>query len=287
MTFELKEDKVSVLNLTIYKYFLPKSLIFPILLGTFMLFMGLLMGAIWPEFESVIKDPGFQQLLSSGFYQALIPGSGSIPMDTYMGFWAMELMTILEIFTLFIAVLLPARIISNEVDKNTLDIALSYPIPRWQFVFQKFLVYLSQMVIFIFLLSLGAVISTQIAGQPFDYEALFLASVAIFILFFTFGSLSLFAASLFLDSGRSYVMAGIFVIGSYLINLIGEILVLGGEEFKQLEIIKNLSIHYYLVPGDVLGTGSLPVVETLIVLSIGILAFIGALFVFQKKELAY
>ena len=286
--FKLKDYKISLFNLVVYKKFLRKSLLLAVLPGLFLFFMGLLMGAIFPEFKGLLKEGGdFAQILEAGFYQAIIPGAQSIDFTKYEGFWAMEILTILDFFTLFLTVFIPVRLIATEVDKNTLDITLSYPIPRWQFLFQKFLVYLTQVFTFIILIVAGAVISTVMIGETFNYQHLLMTAVAIFILFFTLGSLSLLAAAIFLESGKSFAISGVLVVGMWLLNSIGKLAVLGGEQFKSLELLRNLSIHYYLVPGEVFGTGTLPFVETLIVIGIGILAFIGALFIFQKKELAY
>ena len=285
---EIRQYEVSKFNLTIFKKFLQKGLLLPIIPGIFLLGIGLLMGSIWPEFKGLLGDGGdFSSILESGFYQAIIPGSASVDFTKYEGFWSMEIFTMLDFFMLFLTVFIPVRLITTEVDKNTLDIALSYPIPRWQFVLQKFLVYLIQMLVFILFIVAGAVLSTVLIGETFNYNNLVLSAIAIFILFFTLGSLSLLASALFLESGRSLAVAGIFVIGMWMLNFIGKVVVLGGEELKSLEIIRNLSVYYYLVPGEVLGTGTLPLIETLIVVVFGVLAFLGALYVFQRKELAY
>ena len=218
---ELKEYHVSKFNLTIYKKFNRKEWLIPVVPGVFMLAMGVLMGLVWPEFKGLLEEGGFKELLQSGFYQALIPGSSSLDMTSFEGFWAMELLTILDFFMLFLAIFIPVRLISNEVDKNTLDISLSFPVPRWQFVLQKFLVYLTQMAIFIGFIVVGAVFSAELIGESFNYENLLLASLAIFILFFTLGAMSLLASALFLESGRSLSVAAVFVIGMWILNSIG------------------------------------------------------------------
>ncbi|MHA1989895.1 MAG: ABC transporter permease subunit [Candidatus Hodarchaeales archaeon] len=270
---------VSLFNLTIYFKFLRKGWLLVLLPGLVIAVFGLMMASIWPEFESVINDPSFTELLNSPFYQALA-GTGTLNLSTFEGFWAIEILTILDFLMLFIVIFFPSRIITNEVDKNTLDIALSYPVPRWQFVLQKFLVYLTQMAVFSALIFISAFLSEVIVGEPFNYENLFLACVAIFLLFFALGSLSLLAGALFLESGKALPVAAVFIIGSWIFDTIGTL-------SESYEILRNFSVHYYLVPTDILGSGEFPLDGFFIVLAIGVIAFIGSLIVFQKKELSY
>ena len=72
---EIRQYEVSKFNLTIFKKFLQKGLLLPIIPGIFLLGIGLLMGSIWPEFKGLLGDGGdFSSILESGFYQAIIPG---------------------------------------------------------------------------------------------------------------------------------------------------------------------------------------------------------------------
>jgi len=49
----------------------------------------------------------------------------------------------MECAIVFLAILVPARIITSEVDKKTLDVTLSYTIPRWRYLLGKFMFYLA------------------------------------------------------------------------------------------------------------------------------------------------
>lgn len=276
---EKNEHDVSKFNMTIYSKLLRKGWLLAFIPGFLMIFMGFLIAGIWPEFKDLINEPGFQELLKSPVYTALL-GSGELDMSTFQGFWAMELLTILDFVMLFLTIFIPVRIISNEVDKNTLDIILSYPIPRWQFITQKFLVYLTQMGIFIIFIIISAVLSTELIGETFNYKDLLMTSLAMFFMFFTLGAISLLAGALFLDSGRALPVAGIFIIGMWIFNRIGGLT-------ESLELVRSLSVYHYLIPRVVLATGKFPLDEAFILLSVGIIAFVGAIMVFQKRELAY
>jgi ABC-2 type transport system permease protein len=271
---------VSLFNLTIYFKFLRKGWLLAILPGIVLAAFGVMMMAIWPEYSELFADnPAFDELLNNPVYTALL-GGGDLSINTFQGFYAIEIFTILEFLMLFLTVFIPVRIISNEVDKNTLDIALSYPISRWQFLIQKYLVYLTQMAFIPVFVVVSSYISGEYLNEPFDYTGLVLSGLAIMVLLFTLGALSLLAASLFLESGRALTFAAVLVIGMWIIDRIGALV-------ESINILQNFSIFHYIVPRTVLASGELPLVEFSIVLFTGIIALVGALYIFQKRELAY
>jgi len=299
MTVTQKEEhdgksshKVSLFNLTIYTKFLRKGWLFAILPGIVMALFGLLMAAIWPEFELLlVNNPAFNDLLKNPIYQAMLGGASD--MSTYQGFFSIELFVIVEFLMLFLAVFIPVRLISSEVEKNTLDIALSYPIPRWHFLAQKYLVYISQM----FFIPVSIIISAFLSAEglnalydegyivlvepvTFNYEGLLLSAFAMFILFFSLGALSLLAAALFLESGRSLTAAGIIVIGMWIINSIGGLV-------ENLNFLQDFSFFHYLKTHVILDTGVIAFNDLFIVVFTGVLALIGACYIFNKRELAY
>ncbi len=270
--------RVSLFNLTIYKKFLRKGWLMAVIPGVVMALFGTLMILIWPEFEEVMSDPAFLELMTSEIYQLLL--GGSFDMSTFQGFWSIELYTILEFLMLFLVVFIPVRLISNEVDKNTLDIALSYPIPRWQFLLQKYLVYLTQMFFIPVFLVLSALLGAIPLNETFNNTGLILSGLGWFVLFFSLGAISLLVTTLFLESGRSLAAAGIMVFGMWILDRLSGLV-------ESTKFLQNISIFHYLVPRKILETGEIPLAEFGLVVLIGVMALIGALYIFNRRELAY
>ena len=73
-----------------------------------------------------------------------------------------------------------------------------------------------------------------------------------FLLFFSLGALSLLAASLFLESGRSLTAAGILVIGMWILNSIGGLV-------KNLNFLQDFSFFHYLRTSAILHSGKLEI----------------------------
>ena len=100
------------------------------------------------------------------------------------------------------------------------------------------------------------------------------------LLFFALGSLSLLCGALFLKSKKALTAAGIVIFSQY-------ILVRVGGMVSSAEPLKYFSLFNYLNAGTIVSSGTMPIIELLIVIGVGVSALIGALYIFQKRELAF
>ena len=74
-------------------------------------------------------------------YRAFLGSLGLADVGTWQGMYTMYIFIWLEMILLFIVIFFPSRMITSEVDKKTLDMSLSLPIPRWKYLLEKFMVY--------------------------------------------------------------------------------------------------------------------------------------------------
>ena len=183
----------------------------------------------------------------------------------------------MNILLLFIAIFVPARLLSAEVDRNTFDVMLSFPIKRWRYLLEKFFVYLT----YNFLLPISMILvmigSTFVMSEEIDVSLVFNYAISYWILLFALGGLSLLCASIFLDSTRSLAAAGLIIGGQYFLESLGGIL-------EALGNFQGLSLFHYFKLGAIQKAGMLPLGEVIVVITIGILALGGALIIFHKRE---
>ncbi|MFX1514082.1 MAG: ABC transporter permease subunit [Promethearchaeota archaeon] len=267
------------MGFVIYQKGIRTSVISGLLPAILMMGMALMMVNIWPEFKQSAEE--LNKLLEAPIYQAMLSeGMLDAGIGSYEGFMGMELFTILDLIYIVLAIFLGAGIIAREVDKKTLDINLSYPVPRWRLILEKFAVvntYSLAIPIFLFFpIALGAIIH----GEEINYLALAIALLARWLLFFTLSALSLLCATLFLRQSLSYSAAGGLVVGNYIMNAIGGLV-------ESTKILQDLSLFYYLDGTSIWVNGSLPLVDLVIVAGVGILALLSSLVIFQKRELTY
>ncbi len=267
------------MGFVIYQKGIRKSVISGLLPAILMMVMALMMVNIWPEFKQTAEE--LSELLEAPIYQAMLSeGALGAGIGTYEGFMGMELFTILDLVFIVLAIFLGAGIIAREVDKKTLDINLSYPVPRWRLALEKFAVVntysLAMPVLIFFPVALGAVIY----GEEIDFLALGVALIARWLLFFALSAISLLCAAIFLRPVHSYGAAGGIVVGNYIMNALGGLV-------ESTKILRDLSLFYYLDGTAIWVSGNLPLADVVIVVGVGILALLSSLVIFQKRELTY
>ena len=104
--------------------------------------------------------------------------------------------------------------------------------------------------------------------------------IGVWLLFFALGSISLLCGALFLKSKKSLTASGLLILGQY-------ILVRVGGMVEEAKYVKYFSLFNYLNAGTIVNSGTIPIVELLVVIIVGITALVGALYIFQKRELAF
>ena len=236
-----------------------------------------LMAGIWPSFKE--QAAAFSEILQSPVYKALLGQLGVVDMTTWQGIFYMYVGICMEWAIVFVAILIPARIVASEVDKNTLDVTLSYPIPRWRYLLEKFMVYATYNILYAVFVYVFAVVSTNSLGETLDMTVLGHAMTGFWLWLFALGALSLLCGTLFLESNRALSASGALIVTQYLMTRLGDL--------GDLRFLKDLTLFNYVSTGTILQKGRIPMNELAMVVGVGVVALVAALYVFQKRELAY
>ncbi|TFF84889.1 hypothetical protein EU523_01000, partial [Candidatus Heimdallarchaeota archaeon] len=237
-----------------------------------------LISGIWPEFQEQIGT--FADLLDNPVYEGFMGQLSFLNIGVWSGFYFMYIFTWIEMILVFITITRPVRLITNEVDKKTLDFILSYPIPRWQYLLEKFSGYLFFNLLYPTLLLLVSYISTVSLGEEMPYDILAYALIGTWCLFFALGALSLLCEVIFLESRKSLAAAAGIIISQWLFVRIGGLV-------DSLEFLQTISLFNYMNANTIYNLGSFPVDEFFIVIGVGIVALVGALIIFEKRDLTY
>ena len=233
---------------------------------------------MWPTLQDQISM--FEELLDTPVYQAILGQLGMIGFGSFDGAIYMYIFSTLEMLMIVLTVFIPVRLISSEVDRNILDIILSYPIPRWRFLLEKFSVYLTYNLLYPVLLLFAVILSATGIGESINLATFTYSVIGVWLLFFALGALSLLCGALFLKSRKALPASGIIVFGQY-------ILVRVGGMVDAAAPLKHFSLFNYLNAGTIVNTGTIPILELIIVITVGVIALVGALYIFQKRELAF
>jgi len=236
-----------------------------------------IMVGIWPSFK--LQAASFAELLQSPIYQALLGQMGLMDITTWQGVFYMYVGVTLEWAVIFLAILIPARIVAGEVDKNTLDVTLSYPIPRWRYLLEKFMVYLTYSLLYPAFVYIMAVVGTNSLGETMDMTVLGHSMIGFWLWLFALGALSLLCGTLFLESNRALSASGMLIMTQYVMTRLGGL--------GDLSFLKDLTVFNYLSTGAILQNGGMILNELAVVVGVGVVALAAALYVFQTRELAY
>ena len=236
-----------------------------------------LMTGIWPQLKE--QAASFAELLDSPIYRALLGQLGIIDLTTWQGAFYMYVGICMEWTVVFLSILVPARIVTAEIDKKTLDVTLSYPIQRWRYLLEKFMVYLAYCLLYPAFVYVLGVVGTRSIGETLDPTILLYSMTAFWFWLFALGALSLFCGTLFLETNRALSASGALIITQYVMTRLGDL--------GNLGFLKELSLFNYLNTGTILQNGVMSMNELAVVVGVGIVALGAALYVFQKRELAY
>ena len=232
----------------------------------------------WPSMKELIIER--LETMSNPIMQAIL---GDLGLEGLGLSWQAALFMYaggtVNILLLFIAIFIPARLLSTEVDKNTFDVMLSFPIKRWRYLLEKFCVYLTYNLLLPISMIVVMLGSTFLMGEEIDAVLVINYAISYWILLFALGAISLLCASIFLDSNRSLAAAGVIIGGQYFLESLGGILEAIGN-------FQGLSLFHYFKLGAIQEAGMLPLGEVIIVITIGVLALGGALTIFHKREFA-
>jgi len=235
-----------------------------------------LIAGIWPSFQE--QAAAFSAILQNPIYQALLGQMGLMDITTWQGIFYMYVGICLEWAIVFIAILIPARIVAGEVDKNTLDVTLSYPIPRWRYLLEKFMVYATYSLLYPAFVYVMGVVATNSLGETLDMTVLGHAMMGFWFWLFALGALSLLCGTLFLDSNRALSASGALIVTQYVMTRLGSL--------GDLSFLKHFTLFNYLSTGAILQNGGMPMNELAVVVGVGVAALGAALYVFQTRELA-
>ena len=206
-------------------------------------------------------------------------GGADFDVSTATGFLNVELFPLImpALLSAF-AIALCSGFTAGEEARGTIDVLLSYPIPRWRVVLDK----LAAMVIATFIISavmlVGIEVGSLVGDAPVELDkvaaGLFLATV----LAFSFGTISLaIAACTGNRSSAAGIPIGLMVV-MYLVQSLS-------PEIESLRAINGLSLFHYYLGHSPLKHG-LDLGDTAVLVVIAAVFLALSLIAFERRDLA-
>jgi ABC-2 type transport system permease protein len=247
--------------------------------------MALLVVGIWPDYEPILTQ--IEDVFAENPLFASFLGESSI--GSFEGFVSVEMFIVADFIFMGLIVLAGTMAIAREADSGTLDVFLSYPVPRWRFLLEKLLAIITLSVTFPILVWGVIHVGAIFLKVDFESEAFFIAIFGKWVVYMVFTSITLLCSVIFMETTKTLGSAGLIIGGSWVLERIGGLIRTASEETA--DIMQGISLFHYLdgptVMNALMANEAYPFDELLLVLAIGIGALLAALFLFQKREFTY
>lgn len=271
--------------ITIYKKHIQKTWLFWLLPIILLIVLSLYMVVLWPTFEPLAED--LQEFLENPLYQAILSeGSFELGIASFEGLLSIEIFLVGDLIFLGLILLFGTMIVAREVDTGTLDIILSFPVPRWRFLLEKFLAFITVTLTFPILTWLATALGAMAYGIDFNSEAYFLGLFGRWILYMTLTCIVILCSIIFMDTTKTLGSAGLILGGSFILERLGGLVRTASEETA--DILQGISLFHYLdgstIMNAILDNNGFPLEELILVLLIGFMALLASLMLFQTRE---
>jgi len=201
------------------------------------------------------------------------------------GFWSLEILTFMWLYAGIYIVFMASGLLSREVEEKTIDLSLSKPITRLNFLGSKisFLyIFIAATVGIFFLITMGGMaFSPTFQAEGLFFDRLWLTYLMVILFLGAFAMIAKFFSTIFLNTRKSMAF-GVIVL--FLMFFLGEFYIYMDESIQGIRFI---SIFYYYNPSEYLVHSNFTLfIRDLIVLSyinIGLIA--ASLLVFDRKDI--
>jgi ABC-2 type transport system permease protein len=172
------------------------------------------------------------------------------------------------------------RSLAGEMERGTVQLALSRPISRWR-VYVARVLGLAAIALLLAVAGPLGLIGGMLVARPagaFDYGHLVASVVASALLFWAIGGLTLFGSAIASTSGRAvgWAISGLVIF--YFLDYFADL-------WEILKPFAPYSIFNYYDPGTALVDGRLPWVNIATLLLVGLAGITGGLIVFSRRDL--
>ncbi len=237
----------------------------------------LLIIGIYPTFANI---PGFQKLLESypkGLL-AILAGSSGVNMFTPAGFISIEFLQLWGMIIIAgFVISTSTAIVAKEVDGHTMDLILTQPIDRVEYLTAR-LAADTTMILGLVVSTTGAMwLGTKMVEFPLKTGGIIAVGALLMAVYIMIECFSLLMGTM-MERGRAVIVAVGFLIGSHLLNGLGQI-------STMLDGYRWLSFFYYYNPADALASGQTPWAPILLFLGLALIFFTGAVVMFREKDI--
>jgi ABC-2 type transport system permease protein len=168
--------------------------------------------------------------------------------------------------------------IAREAEKGTLDLVLSQPIRRSQFVVSRGMVFVISSTVLALATALTLVAGLAVIGETTNIPHLLLTVFQAWLVALAVAGYSFAFSCLFLSTAKAGAAAGLLTTAFYAIDIVA-------RTVQGVSWLGNLSLFHFYEPQHVLDTGELSWVGIVVCGSVAIGAAAAAAAIFQRRDI--
>ena len=186
------------------------------------------------------------------------------------------LLTLLTVVVVAVA----TRALAGEIDRGTIDVLLSYPIPRWQLPAAAAIVQLLCVTVLVAAVLGSIALGLRIAQLDLgSWVAFSWIAFNLWLAFLAVGFVSLAFSASSDRQGVALARSTGFVLVSFLVNLLASL-------WSKVRFLEVFSIFHYYRPQPVVSSGGPILGDLVVLLTVAVVALAAALVFFSSRDIA-
>ncbi len=237
----------------------------------------LLVVGIYPAFAD---NPAFTEIIKAypKAMLSLLAGSSAVDMMSPEGFISLEFLQLWGMIIIAGFVMTTgASIVAREVDNHTMDLLLTQPIDRVEYLVARLAADITMMLGLVAVTMISIWIGTQMFDFPLKLNGILAVTVLISSLYLMIECFSL-ALGTFMERGKAIIVTVAVLIGSHLLNSLGDF----NDTIKGF---RWLSLFNYYKPGEALSNATVPWGTVLLFTGLALVFLTIAVVVFREKDI--
>ncbi|ACZ39201.1 ABC transporter permease subunit [Sphaerobacter thermophilus] len=211
------------------------------------------------------------------FPPAVQAAFGISDMGTFAGFVGAEYLNVVWPLIVGVFVIMTgAGLVAQEIDRGTVEFWLSVPETRTRLLLGKLGAFLAGIVALVAITLLGLVIGGALVGEAIGPAPLLATGVVLLSFPVAVGGYSVLLSSLSSDRGRPAGLAAGITLLFYVLWVVSSL-------SERWDWLRYLSIFTAFEPQEALASGTIPI-GVLVLFAIGIVSALGALVIFERRD---
>lgn len=216
------------------------------------------------------------EMLAAFGMSSSVLGSSEI---SYAGFMSFEFFPWFGVALVVYALVASGSQIAGEVERGTIDVVLSSPVPRWVFALSKYLGLLVPLVLIGLSCVLFSIVAGLFQGVELPIARFLYTGIIMGMLGGAFASVGVLFSVLWLSSQRAQIALAVIVIGQYVMDVVSKI-------SDDWEFLGRYTLFHYYDVGLILEGFEWTWAPLIIYSAVAAIGLVATVVFFERRDLA-